>query len=85
MNVSFINMLYVSCFTLLTTVHRQPGRDAAEQPSGDSGCDETDTSEWNPLQVCLLGHNLAPLDMLLDMLDCIDTQISEKATFFLFF
>lgn len=31
----------------LTTVHRQPGCGATEQPGGDSGRDAENTSEWN--------------------------------------
>lgn len=43
----------MSYFPVLTTVHRQSGCDAAEQPSGDSGCDEKDTSEWNLNQTAI--------------------------------
>lgn len=40
--------MYCTCHisTFLATVHRQSGCGAAEQPSGDRGCDEENTGEW---------------------------------------
>lgn len=35
------------------TVHRQPGRDAAQQPGGDRGRDEEDPGEWTSREIPL--------------------------------